>query len=121
MTDYKEFKTSVIPEVETVRLYDETLQHVVDNHPEIPRIVPGLPSIMHAVEQTVCNPTHVERTRSNAYMYVNEGATNASGDPMRVPVKVVEGTAGLVKTFYFASSENVNANVVWRRDEDGER
>lgn len=110
---YREFSTNVIPQVSVVRLYEETITKVKTGHPEVPIT---LPSMEDAVENAVKNPTHVEKSYSNSYVYVDANSTNVSGDPMRVPVKVVSGTSARVKSIYFASTNSTD-NVIWRRSD----
>jgi hypothetical protein len=95
-----------------VRLYADTVEHVRERHPEIPA---ELPSIQTAVERAIANPTRIESSYSDSYVYVDATSTNRSGDPLRVAVRRVEGTSGRVATFYFASAEN-QGNVVYRRE-----
>ena len=107
----KTFISTAIPEITHVRLYEETVEHVCENHPEIPA---QLPSMTFAVEQAIVDPTHVEFSHAGAYVFVNTRAVNKSGDPLRVPVKIVEGTSGRIRTFYFASPSRP-PKIVWRK------
>lgn len=108
---YKVIKTKVVAAVTEARLYDETVEKVKAGHPEVPA---ELPSIIEAVTTAVENPTHVERSYDDSYVFVDKGTTNASGDPMRVPVKVVEGTSTRIKSFYFATTED-DQEIIWSR------
>lgn len=112
MSRYKTITVTVIPAITQVRIYEETVAHVREQHPEIPV---ELPSILYALEETIRNPTHIELSRPNSYVFVNFFATNKSGDPLRAPVKIIEGTSARVKTFYFASTTSA-ANIIWRRE-----
>ena len=103
--------TAVIAELAEVRLYGETVDKVRFGHPEVPA---HLPSVVAAVANAVTNPSFVERIDDENYVYVDTRTTNASGDPLRVPVKRIEGTSGRVKSFYFASSERP-VRVIWRK------
>jgi len=103
-------KTTVFSGVTEVRFYSDTLPHILE-HEEIPIL---LPSVFGSIEQTIINPTHIESSYRNSYVFVNAETTNWSGDPLRIPVKIIEGTSGLLKTVYFASSSGV-PNIVWRR------
>jgi hypothetical protein len=116
MSAFRIFRTDVLPQVSNVRLYAETIDHVRDQHPEVPA---NLPSMIMAVENTLINPTHIEKSRSNSYVYVDAQTTNSSGDPFRVPVKVIDATSALVKTFFFASTRVSDEAIVWRRDDNG--
>lgn len=113
MTDYKTIATNVIPEITEARLYDDTVEKVKRDHREIPA---ELPSIQVAVTSAVTNPSRVERGRGRSYVYVDEESTNASGDPLRVPVKPVAGTSGRVQSFYFASTTG-ERDIVYRRSD----
>lgn len=98
--------------VTEVRVYDETLDHVRRRHPEVPA---ELPSIAHAVAEAIDNPTHIEKSHSNSYVFVSYASTNRSGDPLRVPVKIVEGTSARMKTFYFASL-SYDPEIIWQKE-----
>lgn len=108
---YTLIATAVIPELTEVRLYDETVDKVRRGHPEVPA---HLPSLVAAVTNALANPALVERIDGGNYVYIDTGTTNASGDPLRVPVKRIARSSGRVKSFYFASSERA-ARVVWRK------
>jgi hypothetical protein len=108
---FKLIRTVVFAGVSEVRFYDETLDHVKKQHPEIPI---DLPSIYEAVEQAVIAPTHIEAGHSNSVIFVDANTTNAFGDPLRVPIKIVAGTSGRIKTLYFASTEDVR-RILWRK------
>jgi hypothetical protein len=114
MSDFKTIIVTVVPQhVTEVRLYDETIEHVREGHPEIPA---EFPCITHAVKETIENPSHIEKSYSNSYVFVNDSSTNHSGDPLRVPIKIVEGTLGRVKTFFFATPD-YEPEIVWRKGE----
>ena len=111
MSGYRLFSTSILPILNEVRLYDETIEHVWREHPEIPSEFLG---IVDAVGTAVSNPTHVEQSHGNSVIFVDTMTTNRSGDPLRVPVKRVSGKSGRVRTFYFASP-NTAGKIIWRR------
>ncbi len=113
MTGFIIIKTDTISSVTEVHLYDETLDHIKEEHPEIPV---GLPCVTGAIASAISDPTHVETSYSNSYVYVDGNTTNATGDPLRVPVKVVGETSARVRTAYFASSES-SEKIIWRKDE----
>jgi len=114
VSDYKTIRTSVLPQITEVRLYNETVEKVRRGHPEIPV---ELPCIQTAVESAIVNPTHVERSYVNSFVYTDAGTTNAEGDPLRVPVKNITETSARVKSFYFASPPT-EADVVYRRGDE---
>lgn len=103
MADYIKIKTTAVPAVTEVLLYDETIAKVKVGHPEVPA---ELPSIQGAVAQAVVNPTRTRQVRDRSVVYIDDATTNAGGDPLIVPVRIVEGTSARVTSFYFASSEN---------------
>lgn len=112
MSDYKVIKTNVIPRFTEVRLYDETVEHVREGHPEVPL---ELPCVQTAVENAISNPTHVENSHANSVVFVDAHTTNRSGDPLRVPVKgIADTTSGRVKSVYFASTSSL-VDPIWRR------
>lgn len=115
MSDFRTYTTTVYSAVTTVRIYDEVLQHVVDEHPELPQILPHLPSMEAAVAGAIQNPTFIELSRPNTLVYVDPSTTNRAGDPLRVPVKIVEGTSARVTTFFFATPEG-ERQYVYRRE-----
>jgi hypothetical protein len=110
VTDYKVISTSILPVLTEVRLYDETIKHVEEEH----QIPAKLPCIQTAMENAISNPTQIERSYGNSFVYMDAATTNASGDPLRIPVKHVEGTSGRIKTFYFADPPT-GADVIYRR------
>jgi hypothetical protein len=108
---YIVIKTGILSNITDVRFYEETKHHIEAEHPEVQVY---LPSILYAIVNTIAYPTHVEESYGGSYVYVNAETTNASGDPLRVPVKPVEGTSARVRTAYFATTEGPS-NIVWRR------
>ncbi len=114
---FRVISTTAFPLITHVRVYDETIDHIRDEHPEIPI---DLPSLLHGVTNTLQNPSYVEQgNRPNTYVYVDSTSTNVSGDPLRVPVKVIEGTSGLLKTAFFATPENPQT-IVWTKEGSGD-
>jgi hypothetical protein len=107
---FKTISTTVVGTIDKARLYDETIDKVIAVHPEVHA---ELPCIIEAVESTIANPTHVEKSHSNTVVFVSSENTNASGDPLKVPVRVVEGTSGRVTSFYFA--ESTDDQIIWRK------
>lgn len=78
---YSLIKTSAYPGVSEVRFYDETLEHIKEEHPEVPI---ELPCILNGVKNCVITPTHVEASYGRSYVFVDFDTTNASGYPLRV-------------------------------------
>jgi hypothetical protein len=115
LDSYKLIKTNILPAVQEVRFYPETENHIREHHPEVPI---ELPSIQQAVELAIQRPTHVEVSYGNSYVFVDSGSTNKSGDPLRVPIKMIDSTvSGRVKSAYFASSEG-DRQVIWSQRDD---
>jgi len=101
--DYIKIKTSAVPAVTEVRLYAETVAKIIQGHQEVPL---GLPSMSAAVEKAVVKPTRVKQNRPHTVLYIDDATTNAGGDPLVVPCRIVEGTSARVTSIYFASSES---------------
>lgn len=113
MSGYKAFRSDILDVLKEVRFYDETVAHVEDNHPEIPI---NLPSLQIAVENAVSRPTHVEESYGNSVVFIDALSTNASGDPLRVPVKIISEGTGRIRTVLFASS-TASRKILWRRSD----
>jgi hypothetical protein len=108
---FKLITTNVLGTLTEVRIYSETVAHIQEEHPEVPIL---LPSIETAVTKTLQNPTHIEGSYGNSVVFVDSETTNSSGDPLRVPVKIINGTSGRLRTVYFATPSGPK-NVIWRR------
>lgn len=109
-------ETTAIPEVSQVRFYEETVPHIVSEHPEF---AGELPSVIGAISSTVAEPTavyHSRTTPGRSFVYSSEGNTR-QGAPIYVVVRVVESTSGRVQTAYFSSGGNVG-NLAWRASRD---
>lgn len=111
MDEFVEYKSLVIPEIKFVRFYKDTFLHILENHPEV-RI--ELPSVYGAIGKAIVDPSHVELSYGVSYVFVDFESVNRSGDPLRVPVKLVlpQGSAR-VRTAYFATV--ANPAIIWRR------
>ena len=107
---YQIIRTAAISQITVVRYYPETVQHIVEEHPEF---AGELPSVMQAISDTVANPTMVYRSNTAASTsFVFCSSQNTFGDlSMYVPVKVVTGTSGVLKTAYFSGS--VRGELIW--------
>ena len=110
---YAVFQTTVIPEVTLVRLYAETVGHATEGHADAVGVMPGIIQAV-AIERAIADPSHVEKSYGNSYVYVDATTMNASGEPLRVPVKVIEGTSAMVKTYFFATKSG-NVTKVYER------
>lgn len=114
VSDYRLIVTDVIPDLKEVRLYEDTVQHIRDAHPEIPIL---LPAVQSAVERAISHPAHVEVSYGGSYVFVDGNSTNRAGDPLRVPVKPIGGKSGRVRTAYFATTA-ATAIVIWKRTDE---
>ena len=101
---YRLIETTAIPGVRTVRLYEETWEHIAEQHPEFQNRIPAL---KHAVLDTISNPTLVCASRTQpATSVVFASSNNLKGGThmLSVPVRIVAGTvSGRVTTAMFAS------------------
>ena len=113
--EFRIILTSAIPEVTVVRYYAETIEHITESHPEFRE---QLPSVMEAIVETVTNPTVVYRsTTSASAAFVFGSSRNKLRDSsMLVPVKVISGTSGLLKTAYF--SDSVQGELIWKQSDE---
>jgi hypothetical protein len=111
VSDYSVILTNATFGLVEVRLYEDTISHIREHHPEVPIL---LPCIASAVTNAIANPTHVEGSYGGSFVFVDANTTDASGDPLRIPVKPIEGNSGRVRTVYFAASGS-SPNIVWRR------
>jgi len=103
---YIKIETTAVPAVTEVLLYEETIAKVRVGHPEIPV---ELPIVQGAVRKAIQQPTRTKQNRPRTVTYIDDATTNAGGDPLVVPCRIVEGTSARVASFYFASSENTEA------------
>ena len=112
-TDYRVIKTTAVPEVSEVRVYDETLPHLGDGHPELRNLIP---SLEFAIHDTISQPTEVYASNPphvNSFKFRSDNHLHGD-NPMVVAVKVVEGTSALFKTAYFPSE--VSGQLVWKEN-----
>lgn len=105
------YSTDVISEVTDVRFYEDTVKKIRMGHREVPV---GYPSINAAIVEGLTNPTHIESRKPGHYLFVDSTSTNQSGDAMRMPLKVIEGTSARLQSVYFASTSEDGSNVIWR-------
>ena len=112
MTDeadkYREIATSAIPEVQKVRIYDETWNHVLTDHGE-----PGhlLPYFEQAVNSAIAKPTSVHQSTTDpqkGFLFVTTEHTR-NGKPMAVAVRVVEGTSARMTSAVFRTKSSGTA------------
>jgi hypothetical protein len=102
---YIKIKTSAVAVVTEVLLYDETMAKVASGHREVPL---ELPSMAEAIKKAVINPTRTKQNRPRSVVYIDDATTNAGGDPLIIPCRIVEGTSARVTSIYFASSETLD-------------
>lgn len=117
--DFRIIPCNCVPGLVHVRVYAETIQHIFDNHPEISRTFVGTPSFDHALTTTISDPSWVEESYANSVVFVNDSATNWSGQPMRVPVKVLaDKQSGYMKTAFFGTTETPDALIYTKAKAD---
>lgn len=116
MSDYKVIQTTAYSAITEVRFYEETIAHINESHPEVKV---ELPSISTAIEKAICNPTDVEQSdpeqHPKSYVYVDSETTDHQGQPLSVPVKIIEGTSALLKTVFFAEASSPQAVSVLKK------
>ena len=114
-TSFRIIETTVIPEVTHVRLYQDTIDKVVEEH-EFGEGLTKAP--VNMIEDTVKNPTAVYASTgypTGNYIYSSTSNT-FEGNPCNVPVKVVEGTSARVKTAIF--TERPKGTLIWKGASD---
>lgn len=112
---YVVVETTAIAQIAQVRVYDETLPHLGEGHPELSHVIP---SLEHAIHDTISQPSEVYESNPPhvaSYKYRSENHSYGNNH-MVVAVKVVEGTSALLKTVYFSSE--VKGTLVWRQQND---
>ncbi len=104
--EYRTVLVDCVPGLTQVRIYEETLQHVIDNHPEISRTFVGTFSFDFAIDAAIADPSRVEKSYANSVVFFHESSTNWEGKPLVVPVKILpEMQSGYMKTAYFGTSD----------------
>ncbi len=104
--EYRTVPVTCVPGLEYVRIYQEILQHVLENHPEISRTFVGTPSFNFAIDTAISDPSRVEKSYGNSIVFVHETSTNWRGNPLIVPVKLLaESQSGYMKTAFFGTSD----------------
>jgi hypothetical protein len=115
-TDYRVIQTTVIPQLQQVRFYDETMEHITEGHAEFRT---WIPSLEHAVMDTVANPTRVYRSRTlPETSVVFESFNNTlEGNPCTVPVRILsDSTSGRVTTAMFKKGKH--GEILWSAGDD---
>ncbi len=109
------YSTDAVPEMSTVRLYAETVFHIIESHPEFGH---ELPSMIEQIGTTIVKPHKVikSRNRSGESFVFSRADSGPTGTGIFVPVKVVATGSGLVKTAYF--SDEYIGEVVYSLEED---
>ena len=98
---FRIIKTTAIPNITEVRYYDETIEHIREQHAEFSSY---FPSLDHAICDAIENPTHVYQAstspQSSGFRYVSSSSTYED-NLLVVIVKPIATTSGLIKTAYF--------------------
>lgn len=124
MTDsvpaFRSIPIFVVPGLLAVRFYEETRAHIWNSHPELGRIFVGLPSFDKAIETALSGPDRVLQSDRNSLVFISQRSTNATGQPLCIPVKLIGvGRSGYVKTAYFGSIRAARGLVYERVQSDG--
>lgn len=84
-----------------VRLYQETMRHIAEEHPEL-RL--QLPSQIDGLIKAIGAPSsvYVSTTDPGRSVVLVSHKFSYFGDPVHVPVRIVSGTSGRVLTAYFS-------------------
>jgi hypothetical protein len=107
---FKSISTGALETIKVVRFYESTIQHIKEEHPEVPW---ELPSFTDAIASAVKNPTHIEHgNKSSTVVFVDSNSVNAEGQPLKVPTKRVKGTSARISTAFFAPPKQ--KRIVWR-------
>lgn len=100
-SEYLTTLTSAVPTLTVVRLYRETWEEKITvGHPEVNDF--GMTGVLNAVAAPTCVYRSATRP-DDSFVFVASGAT-FRGDPLHVPVKLVDGTSGRVTSAYFRQS-----------------
>lgn len=117
--EFRVIKTTATDRVTTVRLYSETWNHIADQHPEF---ATRLPALEHAIVDTVANPTVICATTTfpeSTLVFASSNNVKGSGHILRVPVRIIAGTAsGRVTTALFGS--HPKGPVIYSRGDENE-
>jgi hypothetical protein len=105
-------ETAVIPELQTIELYESTTDHIRERHPELS--YPTMEAAVIAAVSTTTTSVHASRTSKSSVIFVDSQTTNTSGDSLRVPVKIMGDGVGIIRTAYFSSVQSPG-EVIWRR------
>ena len=102
--EFTEVSTAATSRVEVVRLYTETWGHIVEQHPEFSS---QIPSLEHAIVDTIVNPTLVCKSTTQpetTVVFASSNNVNGTGRMLSVPVRIVGSTtSGRVTTAMFGS------------------
>jgi hypothetical protein len=91
------------PGLTLVSLYHSTLQHIAEEHAEFKL---QLPSLRLGLEMAIARPSSIfdSTTNPGGSVVIASNAITYFGAPVRIPIRLVEGTSGRVVTAYFDSS-----------------
>ena len=104
--------STTFPEISSVRLYPETIQHIEENHPEVMQTV-GAQGVLDAVG----NPTRVlmgNTGLAKSFVFVSGDLTYGDAT-LHVPVKFVTDKSARVRTAYYRRESNITL-VYWSSD-----
>ena len=113
--EYTVLPLSGEPWLTEARFYEETWEHIAEEHPEF-RLL--LPSHRAGLEAAISDPTIIfaSRTDPERSVVVVSDAFTYFDDPVVVPIRHVAGTSGRVVTAYFSST--TSGDVLWSAGDD---
>jgi hypothetical protein len=116
--EFRVVATTAIESVGSVRLYAETWDHIAQDHPEF---ATRLPSLEHAIIDTLINPTVVcvsTTLPESSVVFASSDHVKGNGHILQVPVRIIGGAAGRVATAMFA--RHPRWQVIYSRGDDHE-
>lgn len=106
------YSTQVVEDLSSVRLYSETVGHILEQHEEFHY---EFPSLMEQLEIAIVEPhvVHMSKHRSGTSIVFCREDAGPAGTRLYVPVKKVQAGAGRIATAYF--SDEYDAPVIYRK------
>ena len=113
--DYTEIPLPGLPWLTRVRFYDETWEHIAEEHSEF-RLL--LPTHRAGLETALAEPTsiHANLTDPDKSIVIVSEKFTYFDDPVVVPIRHVADTSGRVVTAYF--SETYRGEILWSASSD---
>jgi hypothetical protein len=112
--DFTSITVTGIPWLTSVRLYDETIEHICAGHPEFRH---GLPVFMDGIVRALSKPDiiHDSMTRPGRSVVFVSGEFTYRSNPVHIPVRILtDTTSGRVQTAYFSAAGTYVGKPLWR-------